>query len=294
MSNGIMDFGFDDSKIIKSQGIDQFKLERSGARACISIVSFKRFHDQAMVKKAKEKGGPLSDEEKADIVRRVDAKLAERLKKSVEDLSEVDRLDITNPKFSVASTHYGDGIGTVRCLSKYEGSVCTKPDVCCDKLGDADQTVATVVLQYPIDEKGNVDGDLLTQKKYTYFLCYKMSSKNFKKVENAYIDARGEGRQVVDMKVTLDGDPKYKKHIIVAGTTAFWAREGFDPELRHWILDQGLRAQKYIPNNLGFEMKREQLIERLGGIEQSKNALAGGEASADQPKLVGGYDALLG
>ncbi len=297
MSTGVMEFGFDDAKVVKVQGIDQFKLDKPGAKARVSIVHFKKFHDVVLANKAREKmaagNGPLTDEEKANYIKRVDEKLAEKLGKKPEEMTEVDRLDITNPKFSVAYTHYRDGLGTIRCLSKYEGTVCVKPDICCDKIGDAEQTVATVVIQYPVDENLQVDMDLLKARKYTHFFIYKMSAKNFKKVETAYIEARGEKRQVVDLLVTLDGDPKYKKHLIQAPSTAFWAREGFDLEVRNWILDQGLRAAKYIDNNLGFVMKREQVIERLGGQAASAAALSDGQASADAPKLVDSYDSLL-
>jgi len=289
----IMEFGFDDSKVVKAQGMEQFKLSKPGEKARITIISFKRFHDVILANKAKEKGSALTDDEKADIIKRVDLKLSEKLKKKPEEMTEVDRLDICNPKFSVAFTHYGDGIGTIRCLSKYEGSTCVKPELCCDKLGEADQTVATIVMQYPVDDNLVIDGALLKERKYTHFWVYKMSAKNFKKVESAYIDARSDGRQVVDMKVTLDGDPKFKKHQIDAGTNAYWAREGFDPETRAWILDQGLRAWKHVENNLGFVMKRETLVERLGGQEQSEKALSGGEASADAPKLVSSYESLI-
>ena len=44
MSDAI-EFGFDDAKVIKNQGIDQFKLSKDGERARVSVISFKKFHD---------------------------------------------------------------------------------------------------------------------------------------------------------------------------------------------------------------------------------------------------------
>lgn len=285
----IMEFGFDDAKIIKSQSIDKFQQAKPGQRDRISIVSFKKFHDVVLATKAKEKGAPLTDEEKATYIAKIDAKLAEQLKKPVAELTEVDRLDIKSPRFGVAFTHFGEGVGTIRCLSRYEGSTLVKPEICCEKFGDADQTVAVVIMTYPVDNDGKVDLDLLKARKYTNFYIWKMSSKKFKKLEAAYADARNDNRFTIDLRVTLDGDPKYQKQVIEAASGATWAREDMDPSIRTWVLEQGLRAWKHISNHLGFEMTKDKLIERLSaGPVHSL-----GDASADTPKLVSGYDALI-
>lgn len=289
-----MEFGFDDAKVIKVQGVDQFKQSKPGEKSRISIVSFKRYHDTVLAAKTREKGSALTDEEKANFIKRVETKLAEQLKKEPKDLNEIDRLDVKNPRFSYSFTHFNEAVGTIRCLGKYEGSVCVKPELCCDKFGDADQTVATVIMQYPVDDQFQVDMDDLLKRKHTHFWIYKMSSKKFKKLEGAYIDARNDNRPIIDLKVTLDGDPKYQKQQIEAGSIAAWVRDNFDPEVRAWILDQGLRAHKYVQGSLGFEMKKETLIEKLGGQAQSQAALSSGEASAEHPRLVANYDELLG
>jgi len=285
-----MEFGFDDAKVIKNQSIDKFQQAKPGQKDRVSIISFKRFHDVVLGAKTKEKGAPLSDEEKATYIAKIDTKLAEQLKKPVSELTEVDRLDVKSPRFGVAFTHFGEAVGSIRCLSKYEGSTMTKAELCCEKLGDADQTVASVVMTYPLDNDGKVDLDLLKARKYTNFYIWKMSGKKFKKLESAYADARNDNRFTIDLRVTLDGDPKYQKQQIEAASLATWARDDMDPAVRAWILDQGLRAWKHIGNNLGFEMTKDKLIEKLsaGGGSHSSN-----EASAEAPKLVAGYDALI-
>ena len=289
----VMEFGFDDGKVIKNQGVELFKQSRPKEKTRVSIISFKKFADVVIAKKAKEAGHPLSDQEKAEIIAKVDAKLAEQLKKPVEQLTEADRLDIKSPKFAYAFTHYGgenSGIGTIRCLSKYEGNTVTKPELCCDKFGDADQTVGVVVMTYPVGDDMQVDEDLLKQKKYTTFNVWKLSSKKFQKLQTAYAEARADGRQVIDLGVELDGDPKYQKQIINGMSSAVWARETMDPSVKAWVLDQGLRAWKYVSNNLGFEMKKDKLIEKLGGGGSSPQM---GAASAEKPQLVQSYDTLI-
>lgn len=294
MSDSVLEFGFDDAKVIKTSGIEVFKQTRPGEKSRVTIVAFKKFHEEVLIRKAKEKGSPLTDEEKAQILSKVDQKLAEQLGKPVEKLVESDRLDIRKPKFSVAFTHYQDGIGTIRCLSKYEGSTMVKPEECCNRFGDADQRIGTVVMTYPIDNQGQVDADLLKMRKYTNFYVWSMSSKKFKRLESAYVDARNDKRDVIDLRVTLDGDPRYQKQQIEAASTAFWAREDCDPEIREWVLDQGLRAYKHVAQNLGYEMKLDMLMEKLGQLHGSGGSSQSSSPSqAETPKLVSSYDDLL-
>lgn len=291
----IIDFGLDDTKIIKTQGIDQFKLSRSGEKAAFSICAFKRFHDVVLAQKTMEKGKPLTEDEKAELFRTIDGKLAEKLGKKPEDLTEVDRLDVKAPRFWVAHTHYREGVGTIRCLSRYEVNegrhTCVKPEICCNEIGEAEQTVGTVVLRYPVDRDGNVDAELFKLRKMTEIQLLKCSTKKYKKLESTLLDARKHGFPVADVKVEMEGEQKYQKFNFSNGYTATWAQEGVDPALRNWVLDQGLRAQKHIKQILGFEMKKETLIEKLKGELPSGSS----EASAAKPALSStSYDQLLG
>lgn len=291
--DGIMDFGFDDGKVIKAQGIERFKQDRSGHTDRVSIIAFKTFADVVIASKSREKGSPLTDDEKADFIKKIDLKLAENLGKEVDKLTEADRLDIKQPRFSFSYVHYKEGVGSVRCLGKWNGSTLATPGLCCQSMGDATQQVATLLLRYPLDENGQVDPELLKKRQYTQVEIYRMSPKKFKQVEGVYIDARANDMPVIDLKVTLDGDPKYQKQAITTGMTAFWARENTDPEIRAWVLDQGLRNYKHVQKELGFAMSAEKLAEKLGGVSASNAALSGGEASAATPKMQQSYDNLL-
>jgi hypothetical protein len=290
----IIDFSLDDAKIVKNQGAELFKQSKSGEKHRVSIISFKRYHDGLLAKKAAEKKAPLTDQEKAELTAKIDENLANQLKKEVKDLTEVDRLNWKEPRFSVGFTHYNDQVGTIRCLSKYEGAVVTHKELCCDKFNEADQTVATVVMTYPVDEHLQVEMDILKARKMTNFYIWRMGSKKFKKLEATYIDARNSKIDIVDLKVTLDGDPKYQKQQIESCQgAAFWARADFDPAVRGWILDQGLRLYRHIGQNLGFEMTKDKLIEKLGAASQSAAALSSGEAGQASPKAVPSYEDLL-
>lgn len=285
--SSVLEFGFDDAKIIKNQSIDKFSQAKPGQKDRVAVIAFKKFHEGVLNTKAKEKGAPLTDEEKAGFITKVDAKIAEKLGKEVAALTEVDRLDIQSPRFGMAYTHFGEAVGSIRCLSKYEGSTIVKPEICCDKLGDADQTVATVIMTYPL-ENDKVDMDLLKARKYTNFYIWKMAGKKFKKLESAYSDARNDQRFTIDLRVTLDGDPKFQKQLIEGAGGATWARDDMDPAVRAWILDMGLKAWKHVGNNLGFEMTKDKLMEKLNA--GASHAESSSEAA---PRLVSGYAGLI-
>jgi hypothetical protein len=283
----IVDFGFEESKVIKPSGIERFKLGRPGEIARVSIVSFKNYSDIKIAQKAAEKGAPLTDNEKAEIITKIDAKLKEQLGKS--DLTEVDRTDIRAPRFSFSFTHYDDRVGGLRCLSKYQGQNVVSREICCDKFGDAEQTIATVVMLYPVNRDGTIDLDYLKQKKNIDFQILRMTAKKFKKIESTYNDSRANDELVIDLKLTLDGEPKYQKFLIESGRTAAWARKDADPELRNWVIEQGIRYHKYVKNELGYEMSKEKLLEKLAAAGSQSTP----ETTSEKPKLQSGYGKLL-
>lgn len=294
MSSDAMEFGLEESKLIKTNAVEFFKQTRAKEISRVSFIAFKKYEDGILAQKTGEKGSALSDEEKLEILTKMNGKLAEKLGKDVKDLTEVDRLNISAPRFAFNFTHYKDGVGTIKCLSKYEGGVLVKPEVCCDKIGQAEQTIGTVLMQYPLTSDGDIDEDMLRARKYTNIFLYKMSANKFKKVLQTYKDCAKDQRLVIDLKLVLDGDPKFQKQEISSGSNATWARDqAVDPLLKHWVLDQGLRAWKHLGKNLGFDMKRDVLLEKLGmgGGGSSGGALS--EGSGEAPKLVSGYGDLI-
>jgi hypothetical protein len=283
----ICEFGFEESKVIKPSGIERFKLGKPGEIARVSIVVFKTYADVIVAQKQKEKGAPLTDDEKTDIIAKVEAKLKAKLEKA--ELTEADRMDIQSPRFGYAFTHYDDRVGGLRCLSKYQGANVVKQELCCEKFGDAEQTIATIVMIYPTNRDGSIDTDYLKAKKNIDFQTLKMTAKKFKKIESTYNDSRQNEQSVIDLKLTLDGEPKYQKYLIESGQTAMWARKDTDPELKNWVIEQGIRCSKFIKNELGFEMSREKLVEKLNAAGSQSTA----ETNADRPKVQGSYNKLL-
>jgi hypothetical protein len=295
----IMEFGFDDSGHIKNVGVEKWKQEKPGKvdRAC--IVTFNRYHDVVLRNKAREKGEPLTNEEQAEILVKVDNKIAERLGKKPSELTDVDRLDIRSPKFWNSYTHFdereengGHGAGTFRCLSQWKGSTLIKGDICCKKFGEPEQRIACGIMTYPVDNKMQVDEELLLKKRYTEFYIWTLNVKKFKKVESAYAESRADNKHTIDLKIELDGDSKYQKQVITGSSSSCWSRQDFDAAMRNWILEGGLRAGKSISNHLGFKLSKEKLLEKLEGGKGGGGSRQM-EASAPNTQLAAGYDDLI-
>src|SRR4051812_4080486 len=108
MADSVLEFGFSESKVVKSTAIEKFKQSRAGEKHRLTVVAFKSVIDGVYAREAIKKGSPLTDQEKSELVAKVDGKIAEHLKKRPEELTEVDRLDIKEPRFAMAFTHYNE------------------------------------------------------------------------------------------------------------------------------------------------------------------------------------------
>lgn len=295
----IIEFDLDEAKVIKATGVESFAQTRSGEQNIVSIISLKKIYPAVFAKKAADKGSPLTDEEKAAYIAKIDEKLAEKTGKTVEQLTEVDKLDLSKPSFSASFVHYRKDVGTIRCLSKYDGSTLIKAEECCNQLGDSEQKIGMIVVIYPMED-GHIDLELVNRRKQVQFCAWVMSGKRFKKVKSVLDDAKNDNRgEVVDLRVTLEGDPQYQKQVVQYAGTATWARDNFDPEVRRWILDQGLRAQKHLESKMGYKIKLNELMEKLNGSAQvaghnySGNQLSSGNSEASKLLKVS-YDNILG
>jgi hypothetical protein len=168
-----------------------------------------------------------------------------------------------------------------------------KPEVCCNEFGDADQTIATIVMVYPTLKDGTIDMEDFARRKRVDFQLLRMSQKKFARINSVYTDARAAKMPIIDLKLTLDdGDIKFQKYIIENSLTAVWAREDTDPELRNWVLEQGMRNFKYVETSLGFKMTKDKIMEKLRGSSGGSNELSGAEAEKPQ-QLAANYSSLL-
>ncbi len=285
------EFGLDEANVIQQSTFEQFK-QNSKEKHRVSIVAFKRYSDNELIKALKAKiesegdEAELTDMEKQEIIVETDKKLAAKLGKPVESLSEIDRLDIASPKFGFSMTHYFEEneIGTIKCFSEFnKKNEIVKAEICCKKSLPG-QTIGTVIMTYPLlsQDEGDLEADidLLNMKKMVSFHPYKLNTKKFGKIKAEYLSAKknDKNRVALDFKVELDGDPKYQKQIIQSGTgVAVWTTSAIKPEVRQWILETGLRAWKSVDSILGFKMDKQKFIAKLNGGSSEKSSYGGSD-----------------
>lgn len=289
----ILEFGLDEPEVVKFNDLEMFKQSANQKKHLVSIISFKKHSDKVLQKKereAHEEGRPFTDADRAEIIAKVDEKIAEKLGKKVSDLTEVDRLDINSPRFGTTNTHYVDGVGSFRCLSSR-----TNREICCNKYGDPSQSIATIILSYPTDRQGQLDKELLRQQKYCNFYVWRMTPKKFQQVNQAYSDARSDGKSTINLRVTLDGDEKYQKQKIEVQSSATWATEGFE-DTYQWVLDTGYRMFQQMDKSiiLGMKLTREKLLEKISGSGGGSAAqITGGDEEKPKQMLSSSYDSLI-
>lgn len=293
----IVEFGFDDEVSIQNNTLEPFKQERTGQKDRVSIIVFKRHNDKVIEQKVKEaakEGKTLTEQEKAQIFASIDAKIAEKFKKPISEVQEIDRLDTRDPKWAYGWNHYREDVGVIKCMSTYEGPNVIKKRLCCQEIGEASQALATIIMRYPLLDNGDPDTDLLKMRKQVRFQAWKVSPKKFAQISERYLDERKDNNKyVLDLKLQLEGEPKFQKQIM-GSSTATWAREDVPLEVKQWILEAGITAMTKIKSVIGFEIKEEALVEKLRAGGKSV-ALGDKPREEDKPRgsLQTDYGSML-
>jgi hypothetical protein len=163
-----------------------------------------------------------------------------------------------------------------------------KPEICCQRLGDATQTIGVLIVRYPLKNDLSVDVDMVNAFQGLDFFIWKISSKKFHQIEDAYRSARTVDRHIIDLIVTLDGDPKYQKQSITACENAMWEGDNINIETQNWILNLGLRLWKHAAPAIGVEIELDKLHEKFGLPSGSH---MGGHTEIQ--RIVSNYDDFL-
>lgn len=278
------EFGFDSANVVKVNTVEKFEQKTAKQSNIVSIICFRKHSDGVLAKKKQEKGSDLTDEEREEILKKVDAKIAEKLGKPIESLTEVDRLDVSSPRFAMSRTHYieTNKVGTIRCLSTYNeaGEIVKKAQCCKVDEKEAAQVIATGIVVYPTDNN-EVEMDLLAMQKQLKFYIWKLSAVKFKKIQSLYMNARNDKKPYIDLMVTLDGDPKYQKQdISVMGGLASFLREDTKSNgeliigdgVRTFIKERGIKLFKNTEDVLGYKLDAAKLAEKLSGGNSGGNS----------------------
>lgn len=155
------DFGLDedDRKAAKSnRNLDWFKGTK-GETYRVALVYF-HTHDvtgmKAAQKAAKQAGKPLTPADLKAAGAKALADYAAKLGKSVDALTDIERLDITQVQFKKFTAHYKDGLGFVLSRLGKDGP---EQDKVWKQLPEPKDYFSCVILQYPTHKDGSIDKD---------------------------------------------------------------------------------------------------------------------------------------
>jgi hypothetical protein len=301
---GVMQFGFDDAEAVVNTELPVFLQSASERKSRISVISFKS-HVQVWIDKfvAENKALPSTDEINEQR-KKIDEKLADHLKKPVDELTEVDRLNIQVPAFASAMVHYKQGVGSVQCLSKWEKGSRVTNEICCDRMDEPKQKIGCAIAHYVgLDENLDPNMDVLRLKQGLKFNAWMMNPSKYTSVKVSYNDGRRQLREmeentgkklpaVFDLRCELDGDPKFQNQKL-SHMGCKWAHSTVPKEVQNFVLAQGLKIFKMLEKGnkqMGYEISKEKLAEKLSSGSSSSGS---SQDTADKPQLNSNYDELI-
>jgi len=211
---------------------------------------------------AKKLGNTLSNDEIEKIAKESFQKKAAALSKKVDELTPVERLDISQVKFRKFQAHYKEGVGYVLSRMGRDGA---EADVAWKSLGDAKNYFSTVCLFYPCDKDGNLprkDGELDKNRVMNdwHVLPWRFGPKNYENIWNVNKGLRSNDLTIADQDLILKCEnTEFQNFKITGGGKSTWRRS---PELMRRVLEKAIPLfDKLIPFR---EMSTADLQIKLG------------------------------
>ena len=211
---------------------------------------------------AKKLGNTLSNDEIEKIAKESFQKKAAALSKKVDELTPVERLDISQVKFRKFQAHYKEGVGYVLSRMGRDGA---EADVAWKSLGDAKNYFSTVCLFYPCDKDGNLprkDGELDKNRVMNdwHVLPWRFGPKNYENIWNVNKGLRSNDLTIADQDLILKCEnTEFQNFKITGGGKSTWRRS---PELMKRVLEKAIPLfDKLIPFR---EMSTADLQIKLG------------------------------
>jgi hypothetical protein len=259
----------EDRKEAKSGAdVDWYK----GVKGRTDRVSIIYFHpvEVAAVSAARRKQSGLSKDDIQKIAQKALTDRAAALSKTVDALSKVEKLDLSNVHFKKFMSHYQEGIGFV--LSGL-GKGTPEDDEVWKKLEAPKTYFSTLLVIYPTNKDGEIDKNAFADwAKEPKIMPWRFSPKRYDliwKVNSALIK---NGASIADQDLLLEcKDDKFQNIEVTGDGKATWLRSD---KLKSLILNKAVGLyDKLVPFR---EMTTPQLREKLG-----MSSGGGGGAVAD-------------
>jgi len=180
-------------------------------------------------KKAREQGAEVNKEAVVAAIQKALAKRAEQLGKAVDQLTDVDKLDLSSTRFKKVLAHYKENVGYALSRLGMDGP---EADKVWQMMGDQKKYFTTIVLLYPCKPDGKVLKDQLgIGWKVMPWRCH----------NGIYRDLLDESSSLAENKIRIaDQDLKlkctnsdYQNFDINAAGPSIWKR---DPKFQAMVL----------------------------------------------------------
>jgi len=229
----------EDKKHATGNRQDWFKSEKGRSH----LVAFVYFHPIAIAaalalkRKLAKEGQTATREQMVEVGNRALAKVAEKLGKDVDALTEAEKLDINVAKFKKWEAHYKEGIGYVYTRMGKDGE---DADAVWKQLGDIRNYFGTLLLIYPtVEEDGELTIDKDRLAKHWRLKPWRLSSKSYEAVHKLNASLKKNSTDIAHQDVKLDcTNSGFQNFDVNANGPATWRR---NDKFRAMVLERAVK-----------------------------------------------------
>jgi len=218
-----------DQKSITRSNLDWLKFTHKGQIVRGAFVYFQTLDHNAAAaihKAAAKQGKKATKEELAMAGKAALAKRAEELGKSLDQLSPADKLDVRQAHFKALRGHYQEGLGYVESRLGKDGP---EADAVWRRLPEPKSYLVTLVLVYPTDDEGNLQGEQFAQQIKSGKLVLKpwrfAEGKVYDQIWKTQNSLRQEGQSISQKDILFECDnTQYKTVQVSTSGPATWLK----------------------------------------------------------------------
>lgn len=207
---------------------------------------------------AQTKGQPLTPDQMKAVGRRALEDRAKALSKSPDQLTIVDRLDLSEAKFKSIRAHYQQGMGFVLSRLGKDGP---EADAVWRRLEEPKQYFTTLLLLYPTNQKGDITdnerGRLATDWR---LIPWRFGKTQFERIWKLNAGLKENNLSIATQDIKLEcKDDKYQQIEVTFAGAAIWQK---NDKFKALVLS---KAYEYYDKLIPFrEMTTDQLRSKLG------------------------------
>lgn len=274
------DISLDDPKIqVGKPSFDWLTFTKKGEKKIGAFVYFYRLEEQVL--KALAGKGLSADEKISKVQEALDAR-AKELGKSVSELEDWEKLDISQARLKITKSQYKEGIGNVvTLLGKGSGA----DDLVWKQLGDVRTQVSTAFLEYPLKVNGDFDSATLAaqiQEDAVVIKPWKFGGKTYDTIKSLSDGYKENGISLAAQNIVLEcTDLKFKAISVGVKGPAVWIKT---PKSKEVVLKAALNIYPHITP--ARELTTEQLREKLGIAEAASGGLGKDVSSTEFDSLL--------